>query len=242
MFLLYAVVIGLALGAAPRRPGGRPRRHPDPLAGGRSSAACSSRSPCSRRQVAARVGDLGPPIYVASTLLVGGRRPAELALPGMPLVAAGAACNLAAIVANGGSMPASRGRGRADGRRAGRARGRLLQQLGRGRSRALWFLTDIFALPRCAAVRQRVQRRRPADRRRDRGRDRARDALGASTEPRRCARRPGRRLTGAAGSVRRPVVRRGTSHQRTIGPVPLGSPRRYRATLASGIEGSSPPS
>ena len=64
----------------------------------------------------------------------------------MPLVAAGAACNLAAIVANGGYMPASAGRGRADGRapaalEAGYSNSSVVADPG------LWFLTDIFALP-----------------------------------------------------------------------------------------------
>lgn len=45
-------------------------------------------------------------IYVASTALVGVVVLANLRLTGVPLVALGAALNLAAIVANGGSMPA----------------------------------------------------------------------------------------------------------------------------------------
>ena len=57
--------------------------------------------------VTARVGDLGPPLYVASTALVFVAVLRNLAIRGMPLVAAGAASNLAAIVANGGYMPAS---------------------------------------------------------------------------------------------------------------------------------------
>ena len=57
--------------------------------------------------VTARVGDLGPPLYVASTALVFVAVLRNLAIRGMPLVAAGAASNLAAIVANGGYMPTS---------------------------------------------------------------------------------------------------------------------------------------
>jgi len=45
-------------------------------------------------------------IYVASTGLVGIVVLANLRLTGVPLIALGAALNLAAIVANGGSMPA----------------------------------------------------------------------------------------------------------------------------------------
>ena len=65
----------------------------------------------------------------------------------MPLVVVGAACNLAAIVANGGSMP------------AGRAAIELMGGPGTAIEAAtptarswpippLWLLTDIFALPR----------------------------------------------------------------------------------------------
>ena len=199
MFLLYAVVIGLALGT---------------LLGGRAAglAAIRIRWPAAvvggllvqvvlfSPQVASRVGDLGPPIYVASTLLVVAAVLRNLALPGMALVAAGAACNLVAIVANGGSMPASAA--------AVALMGGAPAALEAGYSNSsvaadprLWFLTDVFAMPPRAAVRERVQRRRPADRRRDRGRDRARDALGPPDRALAArARRPGRRLTGAAGS------------------------------------------
>ena len=53
------------------------------------------------------VGDLGPPLYVASTgaVLVAVIR--NIRIPGMALVAVGAGANLAAIVANGGFMPVS---------------------------------------------------------------------------------------------------------------------------------------
>jgi uncharacterized protein DUF5317 len=56
--------------------------------------------------VSAVVGDAAPAIYVASTaaVLVAVLRDARI--PGMAVVALGAACNLAAIVANGGYMPA----------------------------------------------------------------------------------------------------------------------------------------
>ena len=56
--------------------------------------------------VSAAVGDAAPAIYVASTaaVLVAVLRDARV--PGMALIAVGAGCNLAAIVANGGYMPA----------------------------------------------------------------------------------------------------------------------------------------
>jgi hypothetical protein len=57
--------------------------------------------------VSERIGDAGPPLYVASTALVFIAVLANLRTPGMALVAIGAASNLAAIIANGGYMPAS---------------------------------------------------------------------------------------------------------------------------------------
>jgi Family of unknown function (DUF5317) len=55
--------------------------------------------------VAERVGDLGPVLYVASTVAVFAALLRNLSLPGMPIVALGAALNLLAILANGGTMP-----------------------------------------------------------------------------------------------------------------------------------------
>ena len=52
------------------------------------------------------VGDAGPAIYVASTAIVFVAVLRNLAIPGVALIAIGAGCNLAAIVANGGWMPA----------------------------------------------------------------------------------------------------------------------------------------
>ena len=51
-------------------------------------------------------GDLGPAIYVASTVAVLLALLRNVALPGLWLAAVGALSNLAAIVANGGAMPA----------------------------------------------------------------------------------------------------------------------------------------
>ena len=146
MFLLYAVVVGLALGL---------------LLGGRISglAAVRIRWPAAivgglviqvvlfSPQVSARVGDVGPWIYVASTVLVDAAVLRNWALPGMPLVAAGAACNLAAIVANGGSMPASRGAIELMGG-PGPAIQAAYSNSSVAADPALWFLTDVFAMPR----------------------------------------------------------------------------------------------
>jgi len=52
------------------------------------------------------VGDLGPALYVASTVAVVATLLRNLGQPWFPLVALGAGLNLLAIVANGGVMPA----------------------------------------------------------------------------------------------------------------------------------------
>jgi Family of unknown function (DUF5317) len=57
--------------------------------------------------VAERVGAAGPPLYVISTLAVGIAVVRNVGLPGMPLIILGAASNMAAILANGGFMPAA---------------------------------------------------------------------------------------------------------------------------------------
>jgi hypothetical protein len=56
--------------------------------------------------VAAVVGDLGPILYVASTLAVLATLLRNLEQPWFRLIALGAGLNLVAIVANGGVMPA----------------------------------------------------------------------------------------------------------------------------------------
>ena len=106
MFILYAVPIGLLVGL---------------LLGGRLSGLGDVRFQWAwlavlgfaaqvvlfSDPVTARIGDLGPPLYVVSTALVFIAVLRNVAIRGMPLIAAGAGCNLAAIVANGGYMPAS---------------------------------------------------------------------------------------------------------------------------------------
>ena len=106
MFILYAVLIGLLLGV---------------LLGGRITALASIdfRWPwlaiggflvqviLFSDAVRAVIGDFGPPLYVGSTAAVLLAVVRNVRIPGMALVALGAASNLAAIVANGGFMPAS---------------------------------------------------------------------------------------------------------------------------------------
>ena len=106
MFILYALVIGLVIGfIAGGRPAGLAQlqfRWPWVMLGGLLvQVALFS------ELVAPRVGDAGPPIYAASTAAVVLAVIANRRITGMLVVALGAACNFAAIVANGGYMPAS---------------------------------------------------------------------------------------------------------------------------------------
>ena len=142
MFMLYAVVAGLAAGLVlGGRPGGLAAlrfRWPWLIAGGLLVQVVLFSD-----QVAGVVGALGPPIYVGSTaaVLVGVLRNVRIA--GMPLVAAGAACNLAAIVANGGFMPAGR-----DAMAAlGLSDREIYSNSAVIANPALEPLTDIFAMP-----------------------------------------------------------------------------------------------
>jgi hypothetical protein len=142
MFILYAVIIGLVVGFL----GGgklsaigdlRFRWAPLVIAGFLAQVLLFSDA------VAERVGDLGPALYVGSTLMVVGAVLRNAAIPGMPLVALGAASNLAAIVANGGFMPASPAAMAALGKDAPTiySNSAVLTQP------VLAPLTDIFALP-----------------------------------------------------------------------------------------------
>jgi hypothetical protein len=143
MFILYSILIGIAVGfLVGGRPAGlaslRIRWSGAILAGLLAQVALFT------DLAASRVGDLGPVLYVASTVLVLAAIIRNRAIPGMPVVIAGAACNLAAIVANGGYMPA--------GRSALEALGKSVPTIYSNSAAvpdpALWFLTDIFALPR----------------------------------------------------------------------------------------------
>lgn len=106
MFILYGLLAGFVAGLVL---GGRPaaladvriRWVPVVLAGLLVQIVLFS------DPVSDRVGELGPVLYVGSTALVFAAVLRNYSLPGLPLVAAGAASNLAAIVANGGYMPAS---------------------------------------------------------------------------------------------------------------------------------------
>ncbi len=96
--------------------------------------------------VAPWIGVAGAPLYVGSTALVLAAAVRNAGQPGLALAAAGGFLNLAAIVANGGWMPADPGALAALGR-SGVATGYSNSVVG-GAAVALWPLTDIFAMPR----------------------------------------------------------------------------------------------
>ena len=88
------------------------------------------------------VGGAGPALYIASTAVVFVTVLRNVRIPGVAVVAVGAGCNLAAIAANGGGMPADA------------AALASIGGLGSGYTNsidvaapALRPLTDIFALP-----------------------------------------------------------------------------------------------
>ena len=93
--------------------------------------------------VAERIGDLGMPIYVGSTALVFLGVLRNIDITGMKVVALGAASNMAAIVANGGYMPAGRGALEA----LGKTDATIYSNSAVIEHPALEPLTDIFALP-----------------------------------------------------------------------------------------------
>jgi hypothetical protein len=142
MFILYAVAIGAVVGAAL---GGRPAglaalrfRWSAVMLGGLGVQLVLFSGP-----VADRIGALGPPIYVASTALVLLAVLANLSIRAMSIVALGAASNLAAIVANGGFMPASPAAMAA----LGKADPTAYSNSDIVANPALAPLTDVFAMP-----------------------------------------------------------------------------------------------
>ncbi len=144
MFMLYAVPLGLLLGLLL---GGRPaglsalrfRWGAVAILGFAVQIALFS------EPVSERIGSAGPAVYVGSTLavLVAVCRNVP-AIRGLALVALGAASNLAAIVANGGFMPAAPAALDALGKSApaGYSNSTVVA------APALEPLTDLFAMPR----------------------------------------------------------------------------------------------
>ena len=105
MFILYAIPVGIIAGyllggRLDRLAAIRFRWAPLALLGLAVQVALFT------EPLASSVGEAGPPIYVASTALVLVAVLRNLDIPGVAIVALGAAANLLAIVANGGFMPA----------------------------------------------------------------------------------------------------------------------------------------
>lgn len=106
MFILYAIPIGILAGyllggRLERLTTVRIRWAPVALLGLAFQVALFS------DPLATSIGDAGPPVYVASSVAVLAAVLRNLDIPGLAIVAVGAASNLVAIVANGGYMPAS---------------------------------------------------------------------------------------------------------------------------------------
>ncbi|HKG56932.1 MAG TPA: DUF5317 family protein [Candidatus Limnocylindrales bacterium] len=140
MFILYSVAIGLIAGVLLRGSPGRLgelrfRWAPLIVIGTLIQLALFS------DPVTARIGSLGPGIYVASTGLVLLAVVRNFRIAGIAIVAVGAASNLAAIVANGGYMPASAAALAGHGGGNGYSNSVVLA------NPALAPLTDLFALP-----------------------------------------------------------------------------------------------
>jgi hypothetical protein len=105
VFILYAIPIGIGVGLLL---GGRLDRLGDlrlrwvPLI----LVGLAVQVAVFTEMVGEAVGEAGPAIYVASAAVVFVAVLRNLAVPGVAVIALGAGCNLAAIVANGGWMPA----------------------------------------------------------------------------------------------------------------------------------------
>lgn len=108
MFILYALLAGLVIGfIVGGRPGGLADlqfRWAGLMLGGLLIQVVLFSD-----QVTSWIGTAGPPIYVLSTAMVVAAVLANRAITGMPVVAVGAISNLAAVVTNGGFMPADPG-------------------------------------------------------------------------------------------------------------------------------------
>ena len=170
MFILYAIPIGLVAGF---------------LAGGRLDQLGAVRfrlAPVALVALAVQIVLFSPlaggaptelvrAVYVAIDRRRPPRRSRQPRLTGVPLIVLGAALNLAAIVANGGAMPAGAGALAALGIDIAGHTGSVLVE-----HPALEPLTDIFATAALDAARQHLQHRRRPDRHRGCDRDRGRDA------------------------------------------------------------------
>jgi hypothetical protein len=146
MFILYAVLAGLVIGAVH---GGNPARLGDlriawaPLI----AVGLGLQVLLFSTSLGDALGAAAPAVYVASNVAVLIAVGRNLAIPGLPLVLIGGAANLVAILANGGYMPVSPAALVALGRTAseGYSNSRLLD--GPGTGAVLGPLTDVFAIP-----------------------------------------------------------------------------------------------
>jgi hypothetical protein len=93
--------------------------------------------------IASNVGNAGPPIYLGSSLLVLAAVCRNWSIPGLPIVAVGAASNLVTIAANGGYMPAAASALAAQGREAPSVYSNSAYLA----EPVLAPLTDVFAMP-----------------------------------------------------------------------------------------------
>jgi hypothetical protein len=141
VFILYAIPIGIVAGYLT---GGRLERlgalrlRWAPLAVlGLAIQVLIFSDPASRL-----VGDAGPAVYVASTAIVLVAVLRNVTIPGVALIALGAGCNLAAIVANGGWMPTDAAALTSVGGLPSGASNSIVVA-----DPALGPLTDLFALP-----------------------------------------------------------------------------------------------
>ena len=150
MLLLYAIPVGILAGfavggALDRLAATRIRLAPVALAGMAFQLALFSPPVAA---ALASAGAVGPALYVASTAVVFGALAANFGQRGFRLIFAGAALNMAVIVSNGGSMPASPGAWAALHGVAGVPADALTNSTLAGPMTALAFLGDIFYLPR----------------------------------------------------------------------------------------------
>ena len=106
MLLLYAIAAGLIVG---RLAGGRVRNleHVRFVWWQLALAGLAVQLVLFAGPVAERIGALGPPIYVISTLAVMTALLRNLRHPGLAIIAVGAVLNLVAVLANGGAMPSA---------------------------------------------------------------------------------------------------------------------------------------
>jgi hypothetical protein len=142
VFILYAVVLGLALGLVTggrlSRLGALHFRWAPVMAVGLVVQLALFSSP-----IGNALGDAAPWVYLGSTVLVLVAVARNVAIPGMAIVVVGGACNALAILANGGYMPVGSAALAAMGRpeQVGYSNSRLVDDV------RLWPLTDVFAMP-----------------------------------------------------------------------------------------------